>query len=50
MSNPEQDQDQQGRRKSKRQRVPNPYYTAGINELKKVILVSFNIDNAESSI
>lgn len=30
MSNPEQDQDE-GRRKSKRQRVPNAYYTAGIN-------------------
>lgn len=36
MSNPQQDQDEYGRRKSKRQRVPNAYYTAGINELIKV--------------
>ena len=36
MSNPEQDQEE-GRRKSKRQRVPNAYYTAGIKELKKVL-------------
>ena len=39
MSNPEQDQGE-GRRKSSRQRVPNAYYTAGINELKKVPLFS----------
>ncbi len=37
MSNPEQDQGE-GRRKSSRQRVPNAYYTAGINELKKVLI------------
>ena len=48
MSNPEQDQ-AEGRRKSNRQRVPNAYYTAGINELKKVF-ISQNKDNVKNSI
>lgn len=41
------DVDQQGARRSKRQRVPNQYYTIGLNQPKKVyIILLIQIENA----